>query len=158
MFRSWNAKQLEIKVKTNISLTRVRHVLNPLNPLEWASSSCDLNSMKTLTLLTHSSCLTLYHPLRYSYDMLMLPLHWKRASSLSAQAQSGDPSGHLTCFCHVGGTPPGSAAGVASPVAWWRESIPTAGSPVDLFGSAPTNVTRLLLICNKPKFHLLMHK
>lgn len=57
LFRSWNAKQLKRKVKANISLTPLRHVLNPLTALERASFICNLNSMKTLTFLIHTSCL-----------------------------------------------------------------------------------------------------
>lgn len=85
LFRSWNAKQLEREIKTNIFLTPLMHVLHHLTPSKWVSSGCDLNSVKTLTLFSHSSCLTLYHPLRYSSNMAMYPLHWKRSSLSSAQ-------------------------------------------------------------------------
>lgn len=91
LFRSWNAKQLERETKTNISLTPLRHVLHQLTPSKWVSSGRDRNSMKTLTLFPRSSCLTLYHPLRYRSNMVMYPLHWKRSSSSSAQC--GAPSG-----------------------------------------------------------------
>lgn len=45
----------------------------------------------------------------------------------------------LTCFCHWGGRPPGSALRAASPAGWCSESTPAAGSPDDWFGSAPAN-------------------